>query len=182
MEASFRVRPARPEDARPIAEVHVAVWRTTYRGLVPDSLLQDVDLAQREARWRHRLTDPGSWPTHVAERIDGRLVGFATGGLDRDGALPYASELGAIYILQAFQRQGIGRALVRRIVEDVTAQGARSMIVWVLADNPYRAFYESLGAHRVGRRQAAHGGRMLEEVAYGWEELARTFPAPESTG
>ena len=35
------VRPADVDDAAAIAAVHVAAWRSTYRGLLPDELCPD---------------------------------------------------------------------------------------------------------------------------------------------
>lgn len=45
------------------------------------------------------------------------------------------------------------------------------MFVWVLADNPFRAFYESLGGVRVSEKQMEIGGTSLRAVSYGWENL-----------
>ena len=42
------VRTAKPDDAVPIAEIHVALWQSAYRGLLPDSLLDDL---RRVALW-----------------------------------------------------------------------------------------------------------------------------------
>jgi len=38
---------ARPTDARAIAELHVAVWRTTYAELAPPEALERLDVAIR---------------------------------------------------------------------------------------------------------------------------------------
>lgn len=46
-------RTAVPEDALAIAEVHVSSWRTTYRGLLPDSVLAAQSVEHRELAWRH---------------------------------------------------------------------------------------------------------------------------------
>ncbi len=46
-----------------------------------------------------------------------------------------------------------------------------SMKVWVLADNPFRAFYEALGGKYVSEKEIVIGGAPLIEVAYGWNEL-----------
>jgi len=42
------IRPATPEDARAIAEVHVASWRYAYRGLLPDDVLDRLSVEERE--------------------------------------------------------------------------------------------------------------------------------------
>jgi hypothetical protein len=44
------------------------------------------------------------------------------------------------------------------------------MIVWVLADNPARRFYEALDGQYVGERDIEIDGVKLREVAYGWAD------------
>jgi hypothetical protein len=45
--AMVLIRRAEPRDAAGIAHVHVASWRTTYRGIVPDSYLDALDEPER---------------------------------------------------------------------------------------------------------------------------------------
>jgi Acetyltransferase (GNAT) family. len=49
---------------------------------------------------------------YVAENKSGKIVGFAAGGRERMGKYMYQGELFAIYILEEYQRQGIGRQLL----------------------------------------------------------------------
>ena len=46
-----------------------------------------------------------------------------------------------------------------------------SMLVWVLAANPARGFYESLGGAFVRSRELELGGETHEEVGYGWLDV-----------
>ena len=46
------------------------------------------------------------------------------------------------------------------------ADGAATLLVWVLEDNPARTFYLRRGARRVGRRRIEVGGASLAEIAY----------------
>jgi len=45
------------------------------------------------------------------------------------------------------------------------------MLVWVLAENPSRAFYDALGGIVVNSKMIEIGGRELQEVAYGWSDI-----------
>ena len=45
------IRHAEPGDARGIAEVHVSSWRTSYRGIVPDARLDELDVESRVSFW-----------------------------------------------------------------------------------------------------------------------------------
>ncbi len=47
------------------------------------------------------------------------------------------------------------------------------MLVWVLAENPSRRFYEVLGGKQLCEQEITIGGVTLVEVAYGWKNLHR---------
>ena len=49
--------------------------------------------------------------------------------------------------------------------------GFGSALVWVLAGNPSRFFYEALGGAVAGRRKENFAGTVLQEIGYGWEDL-----------
>jgi GNAT superfamily N-acetyltransferase len=121
-------------------------------------------------------TDPRAQAGHhvfLAEDENGHVVGFASGGPNRDTALPYDAELFAIYVLQYSQRQGLGRRLLRAFAEAVAADRRRSLIVWVLEENmSARRFYESMKGAEVSRKDITIGGAKLVEVGYGWPDLA----------
>jgi len=74
------------------------------------------------------------------------------------------------------QFRGMGRALFLAAVDSFLLRGMRSLLVWVLAANPYRRFYESLGGELVQNRSIRVGGRRLEEVGYGWADIKPLAP------
>ena len=55
---------------------------------------------------------------------------------------------------------------------ELQAQHLTSAIIWVLAANPSRFFYEAMGGKRVGEREEKMWGTKLREIAYGWPDLA----------
>ncbi len=164
------VRAADIDDAGPIAKVHVATWRTAYRGLLPDEFLASLTEANYEERWRRTMHD-GTSRVYVAEQ-DARVVGFASGGRERAGEVGYDGELYALYVLETAQRRGHGRRLVRAVVNGLREMGLVDMIVWVLRDNPTaRKFYERLGGVYIRSQPITIGSASLEEVSYGWRRL-----------
>jgi GNAT superfamily N-acetyltransferase len=164
------IRPATVDDAQEIARVHVASWRSTYQELLPGEFLDSLSEAGYTERWT-RFIDGGSSRIYVIEH-DGELVGFASGGRERAGEAGYSGELYAIYVLDAFQRHGYGRELVRTVVAALRDMGLDDMIIWVLRDNqPARRFYERLGGVYVRTQPITIGSATLEEVSYGWPRL-----------
>jgi GNAT superfamily N-acetyltransferase len=180
--SDLRVREALLDDAAGIARVHVESWRATYRGIVPDQVLAELSYGAGEDYWRRvltRVTDRDF--VYLAEDEQARIVGFAFGGPERTGDSVYTGELHAIYLLPDYQRQGLGRCLTLAVVDRLEQLGLRSLLVWVLADNPSRRFYEALGGQSVRAQQVEIGGAQLEEVAYGWLD-APTMVRPKQTG
>ncbi len=170
----MKIRAAQISDAPGISHVHIDSWRTTYRGIVPDQVLDDLDYDRNAIRQRTLLSDLGEMKCFFVATVDsGRIVGFAIGGPNRIEGTGYGGELYGIYLLKEYQGQGIGRALVAKIAEWLINRGYNSMLVWVLDDNPSRHFYEALGGQFVSRKKIDIGGASLEEVSYGWHDLRR---------
>ena len=104
------IRRATLEDAAGIARVRVDTWRTAYRGIVPDEFLDTMSYEGNESRWAERLRDVDNQVhTFVAIDESGQVVGFISGGPNRDNDPIYKGELHAIYILPSHHGRGIGR-------------------------------------------------------------------------
>lgn len=173
------IRRAEPKDARDLARVHVDAWRTTYAGIVPAEYLDSLSYERRESIWTSILADPDSTSiSFAAEEPAGSIVGFGSGGPERENDPVFRGELYAIYIRDTFQGRGIGRSLVSSVAEHLVRSGYRSMLVWVLAENPHRRFYERLGGELVREKSITIGGLALVEVAYGWPDV-RGLTEPE---
>jgi GNAT superfamily N-acetyltransferase len=168
------IREANLADAPSIAKVHVDTWRTTYSNLMPARFLADLSYEERNTKWVKILSNITQDNfTYIAEDEIGQIVGFANGGKERTGDRFYQGELYAIYILEKYQRQGLGYRLVSTIATRLLQSGASSMLVWVLADNPASRFYQSLGGQQVYQKQVEIATVQLVEVAYGWTDTRR---------
>lgn len=167
----MRVRLARPGDEPAIARVHVDSWRTTYPGIVPDEVLASLSVEQRKQQWTQTLQNPAVF-VFVAEDEQGDIVGFASGGPEREADPDYQGELYAIYLLESQQGKGLGRQLVRAVADRLKAQGLNSMLIWVLADNAACRFYAAMGGVPVREKEVTEGTATLKDIAYGWPDLS----------
>ena len=142
----MHIRDATIEDAEAIALVHVDGWQWGYRGLLPDTYLNELSADRRAEQWRSWLLDPGHTRTFVAEAED-RCIGFAAAGPSRDpGAGPSVGEVYAIYLEEHVAGTGVGTALLRAAIESLAAQGWTHATLWVLDGNGRaRRFYEREG-------------------------------------
>jgi L-amino acid N-acyltransferase YncA len=167
----MEIREAQISDAPAIARVHVDSWRSTYSGIVPADYLARLDYGQREQEWCDRIRAKRERQFISVAQEAGEIVGFASCGPEGSGNPTYDGELYVIYILEEHQRQGTGRLLVSHLASGLLQAGMESMLVWVLADNPFRRFYERLGGQPVAEQSVSIGEVELEEVAYGWRDI-----------
>ncbi len=138
------VRRARPEDAGGIARVWIAAWRTAYRGLVPDALLDGLSVDERRAHWRARLEAGDT--TFVA--ADHGIAGYCRivhAARDADAG-PDIGEIASLYVLPARRGGGLGRALLTSALGELRALGRGHATLWVFtANHAGRAFYAHFG-------------------------------------
>jgi ribosomal protein S18 acetylase RimI-like enzyme len=142
----MQIRPASISDAESIARIHVASWQAAYRGQMPDSVLDNLNVEKRAAFWRSHLTEHPT-ATFVAE-LNQEIVGFCDliPSRDKDANLPTTAEIAAIYIHPGHWHQGAGRALCLRALETARSEHFADVTLWTLASNSAaRSFYETIG-------------------------------------
>lgn len=142
----MNVREATDEDVMAIAQIHVAGWRTSYRGILPASLLEGLTVEERMTLWSDGIRGIGV-STFVATN-GARVVGFARICPPRAIAAPPAdaAEISHLYVDPALQGHGAGRMLLEHSLQEAQDRGYQSAILWVLAENHRaRKFYESFG-------------------------------------
>ncbi|CAN7470305.1 GNAT family N-acetyltransferase [Phenylobacterium sp. LjRoot225] len=169
---SYLVLPAGPVDAEALAHVHVTAWRETYQGLLPDAFLARMSEESHTRRFRHELTRPRKHELTLAAMNRFGLFGYVAGGPSRSYAEGEA-EIATLYLLRAAQGHGVGRRLLTDAARVLAAQGARTLMISVLADNAHaRGFYEHLGGRAdPPRREPGPGGSAIMEVTYRWTDI-----------
>ena len=165
------LRPALPRDADAIARVHVETWQSTYAGLVPNDYLARMSVARSSPQWYRAAAQAEKGNDLMVAEVEEEVVGFVSFGPTRNPEMPYGGEVYALYVGIDWQGQGIGRRLLITALEALAREEHRGAMVWVLAANPSRFFYEAMGAERAGERLEEFAGTQLEELAYGWPDL-----------
>ena len=162
-----RVRAADINDATGIAGVHVRSWQHAYRGHIPDTVLDTLDIAERARQWQKLIYQPHHI-VRVATR-DGIVQGFVSMIPSRDpGAPRTVGEIAALYVDPPAWRSGLGRMLIAAAREAADQAGYSTLTLWVLESNaPARRFYEKMnfaadGAAKLDKRP----GYTLNEVRY----------------
>ena len=147
MAGPLLIRAAHPGDADAIADVHARSRRQTYAAEVPERVFQQLE-REGPATWRRRLDDPGAGATWVGiERASGLVVGFALAEATGPGDLR-PLRLSALYVLDEWHGQGLGRALIEHALGDAPAY------LWVAERNERaQRFYARQGFVLDGARQ-----------------------------
>ena len=162
MGVSITVRPARVEDAGGMARMLVRSWRETYRGVMPDRVLDDPGLVEaRERFWTTVLTDPEHREKRVAVAVlDGAIIGVAMAGPPSPPEPDWSTHLYVLYVLARHRGAGVGAALLDAVVDP-----AASVALWVADPNPRaQAFYRKHGFRPDGAVQVDDGVREIRMV------------------
>ena len=165
------VRRATVDDADAIERIRVETWGATYRGLLPDGLIDQLQL--NVERRRERLRSPSPSELNFVAEEGSEIVGYAFAGPERTHDREYAGEVYAIYVLPAAQHRGHGRALVRESARELAARGMTSLLIWVLRENRIgRGFYERIGGTPVREKPLEEfpGAEEHIEIGYGWKD------------
>ena len=153
------IRAATIDDARAIAEVHIASWKAAYADIL-DLTTHSLDVDEREGAWHDRIpriSDEG-FRTWVAE-VDGTIRGFAfTRPSEDDDLNPLeVAELVALYLDPNYFGTGIGQPLLDKAVAGVRNQGFLQATLWVLEENARaQHFYRREGWKPDGTRDACY--------------------------
>lgn len=167
----FAIRQAKLADADGIARTHAASWRSSYRGILPDAVLDRIAVDQRAASWRRTLQDHSVLTLVAYDVTHNDIVGFCDAGRSR-GDSPYAAEVYRIYIEHHAKRHGLGREMLEQVIDWLRGQQLRSLIIWVLDNNHHaRRFYEAMGGRAASRIASTVSGFPVVELAYVWDLL-----------
>jgi GNAT superfamily N-acetyltransferase len=160
----------------------VQAWAESYRGLVPDAMIEALSVERNARMWMAILDRGEKSVVHVVE-ADADIVGFGSAGEALSDGLGAAAEVTSLYLLDRVKRRGIGRALLTSLLRALAGCGHASAGLWVLAGNePTRRFYEALGG-RAGETRIVEGSHgEMHEVAYVWDDLARFTRAGSGAG
>ena len=145
------VRLATASDAAGIAHVHVDAWRAAYKGLIDSAALAALDVEQRAQGWQRWLSNDPTLNKEqhtcvVATDETDAVLGWATYGAGREPGWEHYGELAGFYAHPDSWSTGVGRTMIGRVTDDLTAMGFQRAYLWVLRGNDRAIrFYERAG-------------------------------------
>jgi GNAT superfamily N-acetyltransferase len=121
-------RPARPQDFDFCAALYFASMKEAIRGLNLDVKVHTADFRRRWRAAQVRIIT-----------LDGADIGWLQTAILRDALF-----LAQLFVDAPFRQQGIGTAVMQRLIDEAT-QAGRAMTLAVVKSNPVRRLYERLG-------------------------------------
>ncbi len=162
MTAAVVIRPVRAGEARAVAAVHVQADRETYRPIF-GARFEEVTQGESLARWEAALA---AGDVFLAATDAGRMIGFAHAA---------SGWMSALYLVASHHRRGVGARLLARLCAALRDRGVAEIGFQAVADNAGAlAFYEAMGARRVGVALQGEGDAAWEDVVFA---LATDAPA-----
>ncbi len=150
------LRLATPEDARAIAELHLASWRSAYAPFLRAGVLEALELEPHVVEWRRRVGVPEV--RIELEEEAGTLIAFCAHGPSGDEdakarPVPRTWEIKNLHVRPALRRTGSGGRLFDLSVVHARRVEASSLTLWVVEKNvTARAFYGKMGMAPDGAR------------------------------
>ena len=171
---SILIRKGKVEDAKGVVEVNTYTWETTYKGLMPDEVLEEriKTMDERIPKMAESVRKKDN--LFVAEDND-KIVGMMTYGPSRNEEYQEIGQIYAIYVLKEYQGLGIGKKLFMTGIKELIGKGYNSMIVNVLDGNKTRKFYEKYGGKKVGKIEDYFGNAKLTEHTMYFENLDKIY-------
>lgn len=120
-------------DCYALAVLKGKVWNITYQGIYPQEKLTGYDVEKNKRIFESIVENP-EISLYVATD-DKKIVGFMTCGKPYKPFREYGQEVGLLYILKEYQRQGIGREFFRIAKKLVTERGYKEFFLSVNRKN-----------------------------------------------
>lgn len=179
-DARFAVRAGIADDAEKIAAVFVETWRATYPGMLPDKVLVRMSDEAQGRYWARILAAGRAHETiRVAVGADGSLAGFGSAGPGRHTGGRHSDhhegEIYTLYVRPDWQNRGVGRKLICALFRALGERDCTEAMLWVVAANPSRFFYEAMGGTRSYERTEKLWGQDVAQIGYRWPDLATLF-------
>jgi GNAT superfamily N-acetyltransferase len=165
---SIEVRRAEPRDARAVSDVHRTSWLQAYSGLIPHTALNHMLARRGETWWRKAAHGPS---TLLVLDIAGRIVGYATIGINRVPALKREGEVYELYLLPEFQGTGLGGYMFRECRSILRGLGLSGLAAWCLEDSVNAVtFFRATGGMDVAEGLEDFGNVSLKKLGFVWPD------------
>ncbi|AUS98388.1 GNAT family N-acetyltransferase [Clostridium thermosuccinogenes] len=162
----YKVRRADVNDAKALGEIHASSWKIAYKGIVPDSILDNISAYKRQKYFEKALSE--GWEEDFLIFADDKAVGLMCIGRCRDEDKDDTyGEIWGLYLLPEYWNKGIGSYFINWGLNELKNRGYKKVTLWVLEENlNARKFYEKMGFKHDGTVKELTLGKKLTEFRY----------------
>ena len=140
----YIIRLATEEDCMELSKLKQKVREETYRGIYDDEMIDNFDLLKNKDKFLNNVRNKDI-DLYVVED-NGRLVGYMSCGKPYRPYKNYEQEIGLLYLLKEYQRQGIGKELFNIAYNKIKSNGYNKFFIFC---NKYNSraieFYKKIG-------------------------------------
>lgn len=150
------------EDQSQMAKIKIDVWRETYKNIIDDEYLNNLDLKKQTQKYFRSFDE---YKDRVLVAVKNKeILGYSCFDA-KTNSVKYDSELVSIYIKD--RNRGIGTALFNETVKELLSKNKKTMIIWCLKENKNAInFYKKLGGVITESKQAKIGDKYYEEYGF----------------
>lgn len=148
---NYIIRKKERKDCKAIAHIVTIAWNETYRGIVPDSFLDNLYLNEEE-RANNSYNNFNEKENHqYVLEVDNNIVGFIKVGASNSN-YDNCGEIYALYIINGYKNKGYGKKLIEVGIKELKEMKFNKMIIGCLDGNPSNKFYEHIGGKLIEQR------------------------------
>ena len=160
---SFIFKDATQNDVAELGKLHAITWAQTYN-------VKNPNIQLRQYQWQKAFAEEndGSWFCIVVVNKNNDLIGFAKGIINKNkDPAELQGDLNKIYLLDEYQRIGLGTKLIGYVARRFLSMGVNDMVLFGVPQNPSCAFHEAMGGERLYYDKGTFDG------CYRWRDLKK---------
>ena len=140
----IEIRKAKPEEAEATIDINIAVWKTTYKDLIPMEIIEKLQVKDKE-RIKSKEDRIREKQNTIVALVDGKIFGYHSIASARNVEYENCGEIFALYIIGKYKGNGFGKMLVEQAKKELKILGFDKIIIACLKGNPSNEFYKHIG-------------------------------------
>ncbi len=163
------IRNVKEKDIPSIAEIQVNGWKTAYKGIIDDVVLNTMNKNDKIERFKSNYQKNG----FIVAELKNEVVGFCR-YIESNEFTPDMQnidcEITALYVKPELKYNGIGTKLFQFVTNEFKIKSKTKMILWCLKDNePSKKFYTKMGGKIAKERVIEIGENNYYEVGFEYD-------------
>ena len=171
---NIQIRKGTKEDARGAVEVNTTSWQSTYKNLLPIEVLVNriKTMDDRTIKLQKTILEEDNLYVAVDNN---KIIGMMTYGPSRNEEYKDSGEIYAIYLLDEYHGNHIGKKLFMTGIKELINKGYNSMILNVLEGNKTIDFYKKYQGVEVGKITDNLGSTNINELIMYFDNLNNIY-------